>query len=164
MLKSLALLLMIPWPALAGYDDPAIAVCIYSKFHGEDFAQAGYRRVGSRVIGTEVIVDLERSVLNTKPKPETLQCIFERRGDEFHLLDSEAYKKAECSAIEQKALAENSTPDERVEWQQRQDDCLALYSGPATEAGSFDRETIAPLRDMGIYPIRASETLLKGLN
>lgn len=149
------------FPVAAAYDDPAVAVCQFTKFHGQDPSATGYRRTSAKIDGQKVFIELERSTLNTAPRREMLECWFRERDGYFHIVDPIEEKKRYCTFIENAAGYSGASEDAQRLWEQQQSACFALYSEPEVPYYEFERLTIEPLLGTGIYPISIVDTQMR---
>ena len=146
------------------YDDPAVAVCQYTKFRGEDPAATGYQRSSVAIHGAGVSITFGRSVLGTKPKMEIVTCNFTFADDYFYILNTRRIEANRCDTLEKAASSDGSTADERIEWEMNQASCFALYSDSYPSEDRWSKEVLAPLTELGVYPIPAAETGLRHAN
>ena len=66
-------LVVLPVPAFPAfaYDDPAIAVCEFTKTRGKPVDESLYKRISAKIVGRTVTIEYERSPLNTAPQSFT---------------------------------------------------------------------------------------------
>jgi hypothetical protein len=161
MIRALAIIMLTASSAWA-YDDPAVAVCQFSRFHGHDLTSLGYTRTTAEISLETVILTFEKSVLNTKPKPERTECQFAFRDGKFHIVNLWQLKADACNALERRAtLDEQGLIGDRDAWEKASGDCLQLYDKPPITAEGWEEEVVRPLTEMGIYPIDPKDTEMK---
>ena len=152
------------------YDDPAVAVCEYTRFHGLSPTKLGYSRTKAEVDGSLVNLIYEKSVLNTAPRKTPLTCAFRKTGDGRFVLkrssdvnpEDEQVKRCRDivtegqKQIDQGKLDISDTAIVRTRMSMC-DRTLGIDPNADAMLNQIDQD----LEYLGIYPISQSDTLLK---
>jgi hypothetical protein len=148
-------------PALA-YDDPAVAVCEYAKFRGEDPIKTGFTRTGAYIDGHKVTLDYERSVLNIKPKRSRWECEFKIEDGMFHLEIKTSKLDERCRGHKIALSQVGLDFDERVKRHGVYDAVCASQAQIAIQNPAVWRNEIeGPLTRLDVYPILPADTELE---
>lgn len=125
----------------------------------------GYKRASTSIAGTNITLVYERSVLNTRPKEETVACQFTPNIEGNFVFavveDVEAARcKAEVAAGEKEIEAKQLGVAETSMIRTRLDRCEKLLQVNVLKAANASKlEKI--LSGYGLYPVQASDTAMR---
>lgn len=146
-----------------GYDDPAVAVCEFTKLRGRTPKPAEYSRVSSRIKGTEVEITHTSTPLNTPPQTHVYKCEFETSESGFTLKRSLGPKTQKCVEMAESYHAEIAAG---VSSKRRNEIAAFAKSCDATirqETADIMRAIMdegVALTSAGLYPIKPETTRL----
>jgi len=140
------------------YDDPAVAVCEYSRFQGADIETAGRKRTKVHLNTGEVRIAYDFAPLNTEPVTEELVCKFKVDVSGEIVFDREIPAAAEtCIFLADRVQKSGQQPGDLEKLQQ----CMVILQESADLENKFLKQVTLPLIMMGLYPIKPDRTKLQ---
>ena len=146
------------------YDDPAIAVCEYTKLEGQVFTPDAYNRKAAVVDGLTVHISFTTKPLNTKTQEHHYSCSFKRTGNDFFVLEPILSDQLEV-CIEELEVWRNEfkkrwlNAEEKKRFYQKSKECKDIEDDLQTRLEQQKRQSV-DLYNMDIYPINEEDTLL----
>lgn len=147
------------------YDDPAVAVCEFTKLRGREPNPSEYTRKSAIVDGLSVTIVHTKSPLNTRPQEDEYSCLFEADDDgAFKLARNFQQGTQECSErirVMRSELSPETTRERRDEILAYAESCQETIDREFAEAARTLLDEDMILSAVGIYPIPADQTALR---
>lgn len=147
----------VPMASSQAYDDPAFAICEFSRFGWDGPQKRGMERVEARIDGQSVFLTYEQSILGLKPRTRKLSCTY-AYGDNGFELRVRRPEQAEACDIALGALSKAGLDiDQRIKLEQAAAECRAVLESEKQENHRLQQK-LGDLISEGVYPIRQNET------
>ena len=154
-----------PTPSDRAYDDPAVAVCEFTRLRGRTPAPSDYTRQSAVVDGLVATITYTTSPLNTRPKEHEYSCRFKASEDGRFVLDREFTKRTvECTETMKKMseeLSEETPQERRDEMRKTVEECKKIIADERDAAFRTLIDEDLALTFIGVYPIEPDQTELR---